>query len=263
MSSPNGLSIACSSLESLGARITKSPMRVVQNEAELASGGYQDEGIIVPELNKSEPLSLAELKQLAVDLDVPDALRLVRVPQRTNEFIRALGRSGMVLDSPLGRVINGGRTSFMEGRPHRVNTTINPSTERYVGLHVDAMEPGEDQYEMMMGVVCAEGGRGLTVCPSITVDCVSEDLRCPKNPEERLERREQIRRAAALLQGSVVCYTLWLEGSDPKGDTYEAYANFQPHHMLHDGTTYRSERPAAIHLLGTGTVTNASFESII
>jgi hypothetical protein len=143
MSSPNGLSIACSSLESLGARITKSPMRVVQNEAELASGGYQDEGIIVPELNKSEPLSLAELKQLAVDLDVPDALRLVRVPQRTNEFIRALGRSGMVLDSPLGRVINGGRTSFMEGRPHRVNTTINPSTERYVGLHVDAMEPAK------------------------------------------------------------------------------------------------------------------------
>jgi hypothetical protein len=66
-----------------------------------------------------------------------------------------------------------------------------------------------------------------------------------------------------LLQGSAVCYTLWLEGSDPKGDTYEAYANFQPHHMLHDGTTYRSERPAAIHLLGTGTVTNASFESII
>jgi hypothetical protein len=69
---------------------------------------------------------------------------------------------------------------------------------------------------MMMGVVCAEGGRGLTVCPSITVDCVSEDLRCPKNPEERLERREQIRRAAALLQGSVVCYTLWLEAVTPK-----------------------------------------------
>jgi hypothetical protein len=116
---------------------------------------------------------------------------------------------------------------------------------------------------MMMGVACGEGARGLTFCPSITTDVVSEGLRYAQNSEDRLARREQIRRTAARLEGSAVCYTLWLEGSNPDAETYEAYANFRPHDMLHDGTAYRATQPAAVQLLNTGSIGSVSFESVI
>jgi hypothetical protein len=116
---------------------------------------------------------------------------------------------------------------------------------------------------MMMGIACSEGERGLTFCPSITNGVVSENLRYAQNPEGRLARREQIRQAAARLQGSAVCYTLWLEGSRPDAETYEAYVNFQPRTMLHDGTSHRATQPAAVQLLNTGSIGSVSFESVI
>ncbi len=231
--------------------------------AELRSQGYQDEGVIVPELDKSEPLSSAELARLAVDLDAPDALRLVKVPQRTQAFMQALGRSGLLFDSELGTVTNVGMAHLTQAQPGRICTTINPTLGRYVGLHVDAIAPGARRDQMMMGVACSEGGRGLTFCPSVTLEAVSENLFHTQDPEGRLARREQIRQAAAQLQGSAVCYTLWLEGSSPDAETYEAYANFKPRDMLHDGTAYRATQPAAVHLLETASVISASFESVI
>ena len=60
-----------------------------------------------------------------------------------------------------------------------------------------------------------------------------------------------------------MCYTLWLEGSDPAAEAYEAYANVQPALALHDGTTYVSTQPGAIQLLNTQRVTPASFASIV
>ncbi len=263
MQTPNHLRIACRTPESLATRITKAPFRVIYDSGELGPLGYQDEGVIVPELEKSEPLSSAELAHLAIDLDAPDALRLVKVPQRTNAFMQALGRSGLLFESGLGAVTNAGMTSLAQAHPGKICTTINPAIGRYVGLHIDAMTPGEDLCQMMMGVACSEGGRGLTFCPSITADVISEDLRYAQNPADRLARREQIRRAAAELQGSVVCYTLWLEGSSPNAETYEAYANFQPHNMLHDGTAYRATQPAAVQLMNTGSVGPGSFKSVV
>lgn len=263
MQNPNTIRIACQSPELLAGRITKAPLRVIYDHDELRSLGYQDEGVIVPELEKSEPLSSAEIAQLAVPIDTPDALRLVRVPQRTNAFMQALGRSGLLFESERGMVINAGMASLVQALPGKVCTSINPAIGRYVGLHLDVMTPGADRYQMMMGVACSEGGRGLTFCPSVTADVISEGLRYAQSPEDRLARREQIRRAAVPLQGFAVCYTLWLEGSDPSAETYEAYANIRPNNVLHDGTTYHATQPAAVHLLHTGSVSPASFESVI
>lgn len=263
MQMPDSIRIACQSPELLADRITRAPIRVVYDADELRAHGYQDEGVIVPELEKSEPLSTDELAQLATSLDAPDALRLVRVPQRTNAFMHALGRSGLLFGGELGEVTNTGIVALAQSQPRKVCTTVNPALGRFVGMHVDAMAPGADRYQMMMGVACSEGRRGLTFCPSITADVVSSDLRYAQSPEDRFARREQVRRAAARLQESAVCYTVWLEGSGPNDEAYEAYANFQPHNMLHDGTTYRATQPAAIQLVHTGTVSSDSFESVI
>ncbi|HET8670399.1 MAG TPA: hypothetical protein VFM05_07145 [Candidatus Saccharimonadales bacterium] len=257
--------IACHSRKALATRITKAPFRVITDIDELRANGYQDEGVIVPQLDERESLTKAELAAIAVPWDTPDAMRLVRVPQRTTAFMHALGRSGLAFGSTLGEVTVDGRASFAEAPPGRPNTTINPAIQRYVGLHIDVMAPGQNTDQKLMGIVCGEGGRGLTFCPYITLDrVISSDLRYASRPQDRLERRQQIRDAAAQLQGSVACYTVWLEGSNPEDErTYEAYVNFEPLNIPHDGTTYLSRVSAPVHLLHTGPIGPESFESIV
>jgi hypothetical protein len=264
MQSPNSFHIACRSRGSLSARITKAPLRLITDAAELYARNLQAEGAILPELDRSEPLTWRELRSLATDLDAPDALRLVKVPQRTNAFMRALGRSGLLFEGERGSVTNGGDTTLAEARPGEVVTTIDPSTGRHVALHIDAIDhPGQDIDQMLMGIACSEGDRGLVFCPAITVDVIDSELRRAQTPEDRLARREQVRQAAAELQGKAICYTLWVKGSPTDAETYEAYANLRPRRVFHDGTAYRATVPAAVQLLETGMVTSASFESVI
>lgn len=252
--------VACTSPELLAERVTKAPFRVVTDLDELRHLGCQDEGVILPELDKSEPLTYAELKTIAVDLDTPDALRLVKVPQRTHELQRALGRSGVLFTGQQGTIALAGMTTLVESPPGLPTTTINPGIGRYVGLHIDAMEPGQNSDQHMMGITIGEAGRGLTVCPWVTLEVVSEGLIYTRDPQDRLERRQQIRQAATRLMGKVACYTLWLNGRDDADETYEAYANLRPRQILHDGTSRQS---TAVQLLDTGLVLAESFESVV
>lgn len=257
--------IACHNPEALAGRITKTSLRVIADLDELHALGYQDEGVIVPNLENRELLTAAELAAIAVPIDTPDAMRLVRVPQRTHAFMRGLGRSGLDFGGAKGDVTTATEMSLKEAPLGLLTTTINPGIGRYVGLHIDALGPGYDPDQNMMGIVCGEGARGITFAPDINIDLIDEGLRysAATEAEKRLERRVQIRQAAARLQGELACYTLWLEGSGPGEDTYEAYANLQPRRVLHDGTTYLATEPAAIQMIDTCYVTDASFDSIV
>lgn len=255
--------IACNDPGALANRITKAPYRLITDIDELRASGYQDEGVIVPLLDERESLSSAELAALAVPLTTPDALRIVRVPQRTYAFMEALDRSKEEFSSCLGKITAATLMSLKEAPASLVTATINPTIGRYVGLHIDALKRGDEVDQNMMGVVCGPGARGITVAPAINVGLVHEGLRRALSPEDRLARREYIRNEAAKLQGSAVCYTIWLEGSGPTDETYEAYANLRPRTLLHDGTTYLSDQPGALQMIDTQLILPKSFDSLV
>jgi len=185
---------------------------------------------------------------------------LVKVPQRTEAFMRALKRSGL-FSSNRGSVVTNGISSLTEAPPGLMTTSINHATGLYVAMHID-IHPHVLPEQMMMGKVCGSEPRGITFCPSITVDDLPEDLRNPTTPEERKERHRQTLQAVARLEDKT-CYTLWLEGSGPWDATYEAYANFQPLRYLHDGTTFTAIGNAAVHLEHTAVIAPETFESVI
>jgi hypothetical protein len=247
----------------LAGRITKCPLRTITNIDELRAEGYQDEGVIVPDLERAEPLTDAELAAIMVPWETPDALRLVAVPQRTHAFMKALGKSGTDFTGSQGDVVAATETSYKETPPLLATSTINPTLGRRVGMHIDAGRPGTNLAQHMMGIVCGDGDRGITFAPQVTVDCVPEALRYATAPDARLERRQVIRQHVAALGSEAVAYTLWLQGSSPDGVFYEAYANLQPHTVLHDGTTWRATRPAAIHMIDTHRIGPESFPSIV
>ncbi len=243
--------VACADPAKLAERITWMPLMVVSDLATLRAGDYQDEGVMVPDVDRRRALTAGELGAIAVPLDTPGAMRLVRVPKTIEALAAALRRNGPVHASSLGTVILSGITDMQLSiaRPGKVNTTINTAIDRYVGVHIDAKsrpDPAEPFDVPMMGVAASETGRAFSIAPSVNMDCIPPHLAVVSDADQaqRLERRAAIRAHVQrrIEQGEEVgCYMLALEGSLPESDTHEAYANAYPRFYAHDGSTIDNE----------------------